>query len=106
MTFSHAFSAYAANIGVLPDFGPTGLQTHKQLAQLGSDGTATAREMYPDIDEAALIRRIDIRVVPILSSLFLLSFLDGSNIANAAVYGMAEEIELVGNQFNAILIIL
>ena len=62
--------------------------------------------MYPDINEPALMRRIDIRVVPVLCLLFVFAFLDRINIANAAVYGMNEELGLVANQYNAALTIL
>lgn len=71
-----------------------------------SDGKATAKEIYPDIDESALIRKIDIRVVPALFLLFFFAFLDRVNIANAAVYGMNKELGLVANQYNAVLTIL
>ena len=62
--------------------------------------------MYPDIDESALIRRIDIRVIPVLVVLYLFTYLDRVNIANAAVYGMADDLGLVGNQYNVALTIL
>ena len=62
--------------------------------------------MYPNIDESALVRKIDIRVVPVLCLLFLFAFLDRVNIANAAVYGMSKELGLVANQYNAALTIL
>ena len=62
--------------------------------------------MYPDINEPALMRRIDIRVVPVLCLMFVFAFLDRINIANAAVYGMNEELGLVANQYNAALTIL
>jgi len=71
-----------------------------------SDGKVIAREVCPDIDESALIRKIDIHVVPVLCLLFLFAFLDRINIANAAVYGMSKELGLVANQYNAALTIL
>jgi len=70
------------------------------------DGRLTAKEMYPNIDESALMRRIDIRVIPILCVLYLFAYLDRVNIANAAVYGMSKDLGLVGNQFNVALTIL
>jgi len=76
-----------------------------QLTQL-SHGKFTPEEMYPDIDESALIRRIDIRVIPVLVVLYLFTYLDRVNIANAAVYGMADDLGLVGNQYNVALTIL
>jgi len=80
--------------------------TEGQLAQLGYDEKVTAKEMFPDINESALIRKIDIRVIPVLCVLFVFASLDRFNIANAAVYGMGNELKLVGNQYNVALTIL
>ena len=62
--------------------------------------------MYPDVNESELIKRIDIRVVPALCLMFVFAFLDRVNVANAAVYGMSDELGLVANQYNAALTIL
>lgn len=40
------------------------------------------RERFPDIDEAKVIRKIDMRVVPMLCILYLLAFLDRSVYAS------------------------
>ena len=52
------------------------------------------------------MRKIDIRVIPVLVALYLFTYLDRVNIANAAVYGMANDLGLVGNQYNVALTIL
>lgn len=71
-----------------------------------NDGKVTTREARPDIDESALVRKIDLHVVPVLCLLFLFAFLDRVNIANAAVYGMSKDLGLVANQYNTALTIL
>ena len=76
-----------------------------RFAQL-NDGKLTAKEMYPDIDESAWMRRIDMRVIPILCVVYLFAYLDRVNVANAAVYGMSNDLGLIGNQFNVALTIL
>ena len=81
------------------------LSTDGQFTQLVG-GKVIARKIYPDIDESALIRKIDVRVVPVLCLLFLFAFLDRVNIANASVYGMSKELGLVANQYNTALTIL
>ena len=80
--------------------------TEGQLTQLGYDGKPTSKEMFPDINESALIRRIDIRVIPVLCLLYIFASLDRFNIANAAVFGMGDELKLVGNQYNVALTVL
>ena len=43
------------------------------------------------IDEKNLVRKIDWRIIPGVVLLYLLSFLDRSNVANAKVEGLAED---------------
>lgn len=47
-----------------------------------------------------LVARIDLRVIPILSILYLLAFLDRTNIANASVFGLQKDLGLKGYQYN------
>ena len=57
------------------------------------------------ISERKLLTKIDLRVVPVLSVLYLLAFLDRTNVANAAVYGLAEDLNLKGTQYSTALTI-
>ena len=52
-----------------------------------------------------LIYRIDIRVIPLLSIMYLLAFLDRTNIANANIYKLSKDLKLTGNQYNTALTI-
>jgi len=92
-------------VRVLPALGSPAPSDEVKFTQL-SDGKLPAKEMYPDINESALMRRIDMRVIPILSAVYFLAYLDRVNIANAAVYGMSKHLGLTGNQFNVALTIL
>ncbi|GJN88975.1 hypothetical protein Rhopal_001946-T1 [Rhodotorula paludigena] len=56
-------------------------------------------------EEKKLIRRIDYRLVPFLSLLYLLSFLDRVNIGQARLDGLEADLGLVGNQYQATLVI-
>ncbi|KAL8678474.1 MAG: hypothetical protein Q9186_005178 [Xanthomendoza sp. 1 TL-2023] len=53
--------------------------------------------------EKRVIRKLDFRVVPLLSALYLLAFLDRSNIGNARIAGMEEALELRGNRYQWLL---
>jgi hypothetical protein len=46
------------------------------------------------IDEQKLVRKVDWRVVPGVVLLYLLSFLDRSNVANAKIEGLAEDLHM------------
>jgi MFS family permease len=47
-----------------------------------------------------VLRKLDTRLLPFVSLLYLLSFLDRSNIGNAKVAGMAKDLHLVGLKYN------
>ncbi|KGO47786.1 Major facilitator superfamily domain, general substrate transporter [Penicillium expansum] len=49
--------------------------------------------------EKSLIRKIDLHILPIVVLLYLFSFLDRVNIGNARLYGLEEDLGLVGNQY-------
>lgn len=51
-------------------------------------------------EEKRLFRKIDLRLMPILSLMYLLSFLDRGNIGNARLQGLEKQLHLVGNQYN------
>ncbi|KAM5350738.1 hypothetical protein ACJ41O_007243 [Fusarium nematophilum] len=50
-----------------------------------------------------IIRKVDVRLVPMLAVLYLISHLDRANIGNAKIEGLADDLKLVGNQWNIVL---
>jgi hypothetical protein len=46
------------------------------------------------INEKALLRKLDYRLLPPLTLLYLLSFLDRSNVGNARLEGMTDDINM------------
>lgn len=44
------------------------------------------------VNEKALLRKIDFRLLPAVGILYLLSFLDRSNVANARIEGLADDL--------------
>jgi MFS family permease len=51
------------------------------------------------INEAALVRKQDWRLLPPLTILYLLSFLDRSNVGNARIEGLATDLHMTGDQY-------
>lgn len=47
-----------------------------------------------------LYRKIDLRLLPILGAMYLLSFMDRGNIGNAKIQGLVEQLDLTGNRYN------
>lgn len=64
-----------------------------------------AASIDPDI-ERRVVRKCDLRVMPPVFCLFLITFWDRINIGNAAIQGLPEELHLVGSQFNVATMIL
>ncbi|KAJ5725067.1 uncharacterized protein N7483_006424 [Penicillium malachiteum] len=49
--------------------------------------------------EKALVRKIDIRLLPMIIIMYILNYLDRNNIASARLAGLESDLGLVGNQF-------
>jgi len=60
--------------------------------------------VLPDI-ERRVIRKMDMRIVPLVTALYVLAFLDRSNIGNARIAGMSNDLHLVGNDYQWLLTI-
>ncbi|OLN92787.1 putative transporter C1683.12-like protein 14 [Colletotrichum chlorophyti] len=58
---------------------------------------------WSEAEEAALRRKIDWHTVPIVTTLYLLCFLDRANIGNARIQGMSKDINIEGYRFNWVL---
>ncbi|KAL4968438.1 putative MFS transporter [Aspergillus stella-maris] len=58
---------------------------------------------YTPIEEQQVVKRFDRRLVPLLALLYLLSFLDRSNIGNAKIAGLMEDLKLSSSQYEWLL---
>jgi hypothetical protein len=52
------------------------------------------------VNEKKTLRKMDLRLLPMLALLYLLSFLDRGNIGNAKIEGLSETLKLTGPQYN------
>ena len=55
---------------------------------------------FSHVDEKAVLRKMDLRLLPMLALLYLLSFLDRGNIGNAKIEGLTETLNMTGPQYN------
>lgn len=62
---------------------------------------AEALQKYvPDTDEEKkLLRKIDLRLIPILWLMYILNFVDRTNIGNAKIAGMSEDLHLDDSRY-------
>ncbi|KAL6830172.1 major facilitator superfamily domain-containing protein [Trichoderma camerunense] len=63
-------------------------------------GSEPALGTFADVDEKKILRKMDIRLLPMLSALYLLSFLDRGNIGNAKIEGLQEDLNMSPGQYN------
>ncbi|KAH7305202.1 major facilitator superfamily domain-containing protein [Stachybotrys elegans] len=57
-------------------------------------------ESFSHIDEKKVLRKMDVRLIPMLALLYLLSFLDRGNIGNAKIEGLQEDLNMTGDEYN------
>lgn len=55
---------------------------------------------FSHLDEKKILRKMDLRLIPMLALLYLLSFLDRGNIGNAKIEGLVEDLHMTGPQYN------
>ncbi|PAV17565.1 MFS general substrate transporter [Pyrrhoderma noxium] len=58
------------------------------------------------IKESKVVRKIDARLIPVISVFYLLSFLDRVNIGNARVAGLQKDLKLTDNQYQICITVL
>ncbi|GJN74814.1 hypothetical protein PLICBS_008907 [Purpureocillium lilacinum] len=56
-------------------------------------------ELQFTVNEKRLLRKLDLRVIPPLFVLFLMSFLDRSNIGNAKIQGLEKSLSMKGQDY-------
>ncbi|KAL4758354.1 major facilitator superfamily domain-containing protein [Aspergillus foveolatus] len=65
-----------------------------------------AESALSSINERRLMMKIDLRLLPMLCVMYMITFLDRVNIGNAAVLGMRDDLDMVeGTKYNAALMI-
>ena len=62
------------------------------------------QHVLPDT-EKRVIRKMDCRIIPLVTALYILAFLDRSNIGNARIAGMAEDLKLSSPDYQWLLTI-
>lgn len=74
----------------------------EEMAQIDALATADGVTLasFKHLDEKKILRKMDLRLIPMLALLYLLSFLDRANIGNAKIEGLTEDLHMTGPQYN------
>lgn len=73
---------------------------HPDAVRSGAEYDDLPVECPAHTTQRKLVTQIDLRVIPVLSILYLLAFLDRTNIANASVYGLQADLNLKSHEYN------
>ncbi|GKZ33835.1 hypothetical protein AbraIFM66950_003919 [Aspergillus brasiliensis] len=73
--------------------------TPEKTVEADEKAASPTTSSVANINEKALLRKLDSRLLPPLTILYLLSFLDRSNVGNARLEGMATDIHMSGDQY-------
>ncbi|GLI80729.1 hypothetical protein PoHVEF18_009086 [Penicillium ochrochloron] len=66
---------------------------------------ASIHESFSLEEEKALVRKIDLTLLPTIWVMYLLSYLDRTNIGNAKISGMQTDLNLSSNQYSVALVV-
>ena len=72
---------------------------HKDEGTVSPDSASDQDAAAYGLSEKALLRKLDRHLLPGVCVLYLLSFLDRSNVANARLDGLATDLHMTGNQY-------
>ncbi|KAF2265117.1 MFS general substrate transporter [Lojkania enalia] len=74
----------------------------EQVSHIDALATAPGVSLssFAHLDEKKILRKMDLRLIPMLALLYLLSFLDRGNIGNARIEGLVEDLGMSGSEYN------
>lgn len=55
---------------------------------------------FSDLNETKLLRKMDLHILPVISVLYLLAYLDRGTIGNAKIEGLPESLNLSSSEYN------
>ncbi|KAF5862569.1 hypothetical protein ETB97_011566 [Aspergillus alliaceus] len=79
------------------------IETKGDLSMEIENAADDAAPSYSPKEEAALVRRTDIMLRPTMWIMYLLSYMDRTNIGNAKISGMQEDLNLTSDQYSTCL---
>jgi MFS family permease len=67
--------------------------------QVKEDGTVVPPPVVPPEVEKRLLKKLDRRIIPMVCWIYLMNFMDRVGIGNARLYGLEDDLNLTGNQY-------
>ncbi|EGX45257.1 hypothetical protein TWF173_006922 [Orbilia oligospora] len=82
----------------------TDTKQHAEDVEYAGSGSAPSVEIDPE-EEKRLVRKIDMIILPTMWLMYLLSYMDRTNIGNAKIAGMEEDLQLTSGQYSIALVV-
>lgn len=79
---------------------PSTVKEKEAVGQGDADGDDGASNEFGHINPKQVLTKLDLRLIPIVALLYLMSFMDRGNIGNARIEGLAESLNMTGPQYN------
>lgn len=79
---------------------------NNDLVEVTTIRSATMAETWGSDEERALVRKMDIRIFPVMIVLFILNFIDRNNFANARLRGLEKDLNLTDVEYQTCISIL
>ncbi|KNB10785.1 hypothetical protein FOXG_10913 [Fusarium oxysporum f. sp. lycopersici 4287] len=76
---------------------------HEEIEVVNKQQHIEDAVQYDEAEARRILRKVDYRVVPLLTIMYLIAFIDRANIGNAKIAGMNDELGLTGRQYNIVL---
>ncbi|KAL5113336.1 hypothetical protein ACEQ8H_008799 [Pleosporales sp. CAS-2024a] len=87
-------------------FMPQSLEAVDQKDMGATKQIEVARELtWTPEEERKLVRKIDLFLLPTIWLMYLMSYMDRTNIGNAKIAGMAHDLKLTSNQYSSALVL-
>jgi len=81
------------------------LSTTDTTSRSSAFGDLGLEDTIDPVVEKKLLRKCDLNVVPIISLLYMLAFLDRINIGNARIQGLELDLHMSGSDYNVALLV-
>ncbi|OLN97497.1 putative transporter C1683.12-like protein 2, partial [Colletotrichum chlorophyti] len=78
---------------------------HEHALSKGADLEETDGYVAGTPEEAALVRKIDAYLLPLIALMYLLSYMDRTNIGNARIAGMDRDLDLDSSRYSVALVV-
>ena len=85
------------------------VEVNIRTTELEKDGSASpvlpTDSEFTSAEESALLRKLDWRIIPILSVMYILMLIDRVNIGNVKIEGILKDLHMAGNDYNMALLV-